>query len=115
MYALNQRVWLYRPGTPTRAEDGQQLPPSYTKLYAHARLMSAGGQVSETEGLVVPDDRRRYIIRWIGDMSTKWFLQDMDGNWFAVESFAAPPNSRRRGHLLVVVSSQTDPNLTLVT
>lgn len=110
-YGLTDRVWLYEPGTITRGDLGHETRP-YTRHFTHARLTIASGSEQEALGLITPDDRRRYIVRWRSGLSTKWFLRDSENEWFQVESVAPLVGARKRSFVLLIVSSVTDPNLT---
>lgn len=110
-YSLTDRVWLYEPGTPVAGDLGRKTR-TYTKHYTHARLTLASGAEQEALGLITPDDRRRYIVRWRPNLTTKWYLRDIENDWFQVESVSPIAGARRKSFVLLIVSSITDPNLT---
>lgn len=112
MHVLNERLTLYEPISTTRGETGQRLTPTYRRHYVHAKLMAGGGQIVEDTGLVVSDDRRRYIVRW-RNVSTRWFGRDNAGNWYQVVSFQPVLAARRKSYLVIALAATTNPNLTL--
>lgn len=113
MYALTERGWLYEPLAATRGELGHETRP-YRKHYAHVRLTVAAGRESEALGLVTPDDRRQYIVRWRSGLSVKsnkWFFEDTEGNWFQVVATAPMLGARRNSFTLLTMEAVTNPAL----
>lgn len=110
-YQLTRSVNLYEPGAEVVDEVGHRAPGPFTEHFTKAMLVSTAGSVTNEEGLVIPDDRRRYIVRHIGTLDTDWYLKDDDDNWFAVDAFFPPAGSRRRGFLTLVCSYIPDPEL----
>lgn len=110
MYALTGRGWLYEPLAAIRGDLGHETR-RYRKHYAHVRLTVAAGQQSEALGLVTPDDRRQYIVRWRAGLSPKWFFEDTDGGWFQVVATAPVLGARRNSFAVMTVESVTNPDL----
>lgn len=110
-YTLTHRVRLYQPGAETIDEVGHRAEGPYTEIFTKAMLTATAGSVTNEEGLVIPDDRRRYIVRHLADLDTDWYLRDDDDNWFSVDAFFPPAASRRRGFLTLVCSYIPAPEI----